>query len=138
MVPGADGQLLEQTFTVNIPVTEIREVDTKVPAGRKPITVPLHLCHFFDLNGQELSEADATERLQSLKPVFLLDGSEGELPEIPTIIKQVLKEDCLVIVTLQVIREPRPMMNRMLQLQPARALPAIQAIPAVPVLPPAQ
>ncbi len=126
-----DGKQLEQAYTVQVPVTEYKESEVKVPAGRKPITVPASECRFFDLHGEELAATDAAERLGSLQPIFLLDGlaADAKLPEIPAIVRQAVKEECLIVTTTRVIRENRRI------LRVGQALPAMQFVPAIPAVP---
>ncbi len=129
-----DGETVEQEFTVNVPVTTVQPVDVKVPAGRKPTMIPATECRFYDMQGQEIAVEVVAKRLENLQPVFLLDGTEGSLPKIPAIIGQVIKDECLIVVTSRVIRE-----NRRFMFQNAQgvALPAFRAIPAIPLAPPA-
>lgn len=126
-----DGKPLEQTYTVQIPVTEFKETEVKIPAGRKPLTVPASECRFFDLQGEEIAATDAAERLRSLQPIFLLDGmaADTKLPEIPAIVRQAVKEECLIVTTTRVIRENRRI------LRVGQALPAMQFVPAIPAVP---
>lgn len=132
-----DGKQVEQTYTLQVPFTEYKESEVKVPAGRKPIAVPASECRFFDLQGEELAATDAAERLGSLQPIFLLDGlaADAKLPKIPAIIRQVVREECLIVTTTRVIRENQRQMLRMRQLIPAMqavpAIPAVQALPAI-------
>lgn len=101
----ATGAEKQQTYTVYVPFTEEGEVDVKIPAGRKPVSKPASEFQFFDLKGNALTLEAATEKLTSLQPAFLLDRFAGQLPEIPELHRQVLNENCLVIITEEAIRD---------------------------------
>jgi len=100
-----DGKKVEQTYTVNVPVSAEGEIEVKIPAGRKPVTKPASQFRFVDVHGQEVSQEAAAAMLKTLQPAFLLDRFVGELPEIPEIYPKVLHEKCLIILTEELLRE---------------------------------
>ena len=133
VVNDEQGNPVEREFQVAVPVTEEVEIDTKIPAGRKPVDLPAADLQFFNTQGEEVAIAAVAEQLSSLQPVFLIDGAEGELPPLPNLWQQVLREDCLIVVTHKQIRE-RPVQVPMLPLAPAANFlqPAPAAVVPVP------
>lgn len=99
------GRNVEQTYTVTVPYREAGEVELKIPAGRKPVSKPASLFRFFDLNRQELSVEQASNKLSSLRAAFLLDRFAGELPELPELYREAINQDCLVIVCEERLRD---------------------------------
>jgi hypothetical protein len=104
-VVGRDGKAVEQTYTVNVPFSEDGEVVVKIPAGRKPIAVPIEHCKFYSIQGERIDANKAALQLKEMQPIFLIDVCHGELREFPRLFTQVLKEDCLIVTTSNVVRE---------------------------------
>lgn len=102
-----NGKEVTQTYTVSIPFTEAGEVDVQIPAGRKPITIPVNSCEFFSLTGKSLQFDDIRSKLENLSPILLMDACRGELPGLPPIYAQAFKEDCFIVVTSKIVRESR-------------------------------
>jgi hypothetical protein len=120
-----DGKKVEQTYTVNVPVSIEGEVEVRIPAGRKPVSKPVGQFRFVDLKGQAVSAESASEILQTLQPAFLLDRFAGELPEIPEIYQNAIQKNCLIIITEETVIESPNIVR-------AQALPAQRfELPAV-------
>lgn len=120
-----NGQEREQTFTVRIPFTENGQVDVRIPVGKRPSVHDIDNFEFFLCTGRKISNDDVAKHLNSLRPLFLLDRFVGDLPAVPELMQQSLKEDCLIAITSKSVR-PAPVTSPMMPLLPAAA-----AAPAV-------
>ncbi len=130
-VVNGNGEAIEQTYTVMVPVTSEEEVTKRVPAGKKPIAVPLDECNFFDIHNAELSRDQIAERLSELRTVILIDNTDAKPLEIDALARDLLNPDTVVVVTKNVVREMQ--MNQVFAAQAVRG----RALPMAPLMLPA-
>lgn len=122
-VVDANGDTVEQTYTFMVPVSSEEEVTTRVPAGKKPIAVPVDACSFYDIHNAELSRAQIAERLAELRTVILMDNTDAKPMKIDAIARDLLNPDTVVVVTKNVVREQIPLQVFAAQAVRGRALP---------------
>ena len=125
-----DGEKKMEQYTVKVPVTEEREVETKAPAGRKPFKIAGDEIRFFNLDAEEISIDEAGKALTSLRPIFLIDQNDSDPLPLPGICKRVINEDCLVAVTKQKVRQHAGLYYQAPVFAPVA--PAVQIQPAKP------
>ena len=118
-----DGKTVTQDYTVNIPVTEDRVVETKIPAGPKPVTLKADEVRFFNLKGKEVPIDEVAKSHVSLRPIFLIDQMKSDPLPMSDIARNAVKENFYVAVTEQNLRSSGT--NR------PRFLPARQVNPAL-------
>ncbi len=125
-VPDEDGKLVDQEFMITVEITENKEVDVKVPAGRKPTEFAASDFRFYDLAGKQVELEQAAQQLNQLRPMFLLDATHEAAPQVPDLFRQALRHDCLIGVTAKEIRQQPRTLPRLRWL-PADIPPAIPA-----------
>ncbi len=104
-ITNAAGEIVEQQYTVVVPIVVEEEVTIRVAAGKKPIAVSIQVCNFYNLDNEGLSDVEAAELLTDSRPVLLLDNYRGRPIELEPHPRALLRPDCLIIATEEVIRE---------------------------------
>ena len=90
---------VEQVFTVKVPFRETAKVMSRVSAGKKPVSIEWDKAKLYRLDGTQVNLEEAKQLLSSLKPVFVIHGMRQVLPPADELIRQVVQEDTLVLVT---------------------------------------
>lgn len=89
----------EQTYRVNVPYTENTKIKTKVPAGKKPVSVNWDECRLYRIDGTELTLEDAKDALRKTRPVFLARGKDRAFESPNELFLQIASEDTLILMS---------------------------------------
>jgi hypothetical protein len=96
--PGEE-KVVEQEYTVQIPVTETVKQAVRVPAeGKRLQAFPLDEVSIYRLDATPVSDEDTKQLLEKMTPIFLLNNFQGEVKPIEGPMLQALNPNCLIVV----------------------------------------
>ncbi len=80
---------------------------TITSTGKQQVRVPAKQIRFYRLDGKSVSIEDASRSLTESQPIFLLENTNSEPPEVAEVYQRALKPDCLIAITSKRVREIR-------------------------------
>lgn len=103
---GSDGtRLLLKYDRVRSATVERDAIVVIQPTGTKKLTASIDQFRFYKLDGNKLRPDEVVGALAKPQAMFLLDDTDSGPPKVSEVIREALKEDCLIAITNQRIRE---------------------------------
>ena len=96
-IVNVNGEKVEQTYTVQVPVTQVVQQKENFTPTENERSVPVNMIQAFDLKGKRLDQAVWTKHLETPKHVLLLREPLNESNRLNPFYASLLREDTLLL-----------------------------------------